>query len=45
MSAKSTQSPLGLFGTDALVDEESLAIRDTVRRFVEDRVRPEVADW
>ena len=45
MPAKSVQSPLGLFGTDALVDEESLAIRDTVRRFVEDRVRPEVADW
>jgi glutaryl-CoA dehydrogenase len=39
------QTPLGLFGTDALVDEESLAIRDTVRRFVDDRVRPEIADW
>jgi glutaryl-CoA dehydrogenase len=42
---KNPQKPLALFGTDALVDEESLAIRDTVRRFVEDRVRPEVADW
>ncbi len=43
--APAPQTPLGLFGTDALVDEESLAIRDTVRRFVEDRVRPEIADW
>ena len=39
------QSPLGLFGTDALVGEEELAIRDTVARFVERRVRPEVAGW
>ena len=41
----SPQSPLGLFGTDALVGAEDLAIRDTVRRFVEDRVRPELAEW
>lgn len=41
----SPQSPLGLFGTDALIGEEDLAIRDTVRRFVEDRVRPELAEW
>ncbi|ABL83789.1 MULTISPECIES: acyl-CoA dehydrogenase family protein [unclassified Nocardioides] len=40
-----TQTPLGLFDTDSLVDAETLAIRDTVRRFVDDRVRPEVADW
>ncbi len=39
------QSPLGLFGTDTLIDEESLAIRDTVRRFVDDKIRPEIADW
>ncbi len=42
---KTPQSPLGLFGTDGLLDEESLAIRDTVRRFVDDRVRPEIGDW
>lgn len=40
-----TQTPLGLFDTDSLVDPEALAIRDTVRRFVDDRVRPAVADW
>ena len=45
MSSKTPQSPLGLFGTDALVGEEELAIRDTVARFVERRVRPEVAGW
>jgi glutaryl-CoA dehydrogenase len=45
MARKTPQSPLGLFGTDALVGEEELAIRDTVARFVERRVRPEVAGW
>ncbi|HET8559070.1 MAG TPA: acyl-CoA dehydrogenase family protein [Marmoricola sp.] len=39
------QTPLELFGTEALVDEEARAIRDTVKRFVEDRILPEVADW
>jgi glutaryl-CoA dehydrogenase len=39
------QSPLGLFGTDSLIGEEDRAIRDTVRRFVEDKVKPKLADW
>jgi glutaryl-CoA dehydrogenase len=39
------QSPLDLFGTEDLIGEEDRAIRDTVRRFVEDRIKPEVADW
>jgi glutaryl-CoA dehydrogenase len=39
------RTPLELFGTDSLLDDEERAIRDTVRRFVEDRVRPEVGDW
>jgi glutaryl-CoA dehydrogenase len=39
------QSPLGLFGTDSLIGEEDRAIRDTVRRFVEDKVKPQLADW
>jgi glutaryl-CoA dehydrogenase len=39
------QAPLELFGTDDLVGEEDRAIRDTVRRFVEDKIKPEVADW
>jgi glutaryl-CoA dehydrogenase len=39
------QSPLGLFGTDDLVDPDDRTIRDTVRRFVEDKIKPEVAEW
>jgi glutaryl-CoA dehydrogenase len=38
-------SPLGLFGTDDLISAEDLAIRDTVRRYVDERLRPEVAGW
>jgi glutaryl-CoA dehydrogenase len=40
-----TTSPLGLFGTDDLIAPDDLAIRDTVRRFVDDRLRPEIAGW
>jgi glutaryl-CoA dehydrogenase len=43
--SQSPQAPLELFGTDALIGEEDRAIRDTVRRFVEDRIKPHVADW
>ncbi|SMC87920.1 acyl-CoA dehydrogenase family protein [Janibacter indicus] len=39
------QSPLGLFATDDLIGEEDRAIRDTVKRFVDDRIRPGIADW
>ncbi len=39
------QTPLGLFGTDSLIGEEDRAIRDTVRRYVEDKVKPRLADW
>ena len=39
------QTPLGLFGTDSLIGEEDLAIRDTVRKYVEDKVKPQLADW
>ncbi|MGH3333800.1 MAG: acyl-CoA dehydrogenase family protein [Nocardioidaceae bacterium] len=45
MATPTPQTPLGLFGTDALIAEEDLAIRDTVRKFVEDRIKPELADW
>jgi glutaryl-CoA dehydrogenase len=45
MATATPQTPLGLFGTDALVGDEDLAIRDTVRRFVEDKIKPELADW
>ena len=39
------QTPLALFDTDSLLDEEERAIRDTVRQFVESKIRPELADW
>lgn len=39
------QTPLGLFSTDSLIGEEDRAIRDTVRRYVEDKVKPKLADW
>lgn len=38
-------SPLALLDTDSLIGEEDRAIRDTVRAYVEDRLRPEIADW
>ncbi len=38
-------SPFELFAIDALLDDEERAIRDTVRRFCDDRIRPHVADW
>jgi glutaryl-CoA dehydrogenase len=38
-------TPLGLFDTDDLIAADDLAIRDTVRRFVDERLRPEVAGW
>ena len=45
MSAATPQSPLGLFDTDSLISEEDRAMRDTVRRFVEERIKPEIGDW
>ncbi|NLU71848.1 acyl-CoA dehydrogenase [Streptomyces sp. HNM0575] len=39
------QTPLGLFGTEALIGEEDRAIRDTVRQYVADKVRPKLAGW
>jgi glutaryl-CoA dehydrogenase len=37
--------PLALFDTDSLISDEDRDIRDTVRRFVADRIRPDVARW
>ena len=45
MAAATPPTPLGLFGTDALIGDEDLAIRDTVRKHVESRVKPHVAEW
>src|SRR5690606_26289833 len=38
-------APLDLLSTEHLLDDEERAIRDTVRKFVDDRVRPNVAEW
>jgi glutaryl-CoA dehydrogenase len=37
--------PLDLIATDSLLSEEERAIRDTVRQFGQDRLRPHIADW
>ncbi len=39
------QSPFGLFSIDHLLSEEERAIRDVVREYVDERIRPNVADW
>ncbi|MEJ7833194.1 MAG: acyl-CoA dehydrogenase family protein [Nocardioides sp.] len=38
-------APLALLDTDSLISDEDRAIRDTVRQYVDDRLRPEIADW
>jgi len=45
MATTTAQAPLALFGTEALIAEEDRLIRDTVRRFVVDRLRPQIAGW
>ncbi|MGD9530335.1 acyl-CoA dehydrogenase family protein [Pseudonocardia sp.] len=40
-----TRRPLELFAVDGLVEPEEAEIARTVRRFAEDRLRPEIADW
>src|SRR5689334_12289912 len=39
------EHPLALFDTDSLISEEDRAMRDTVRRFVDERIRPDLAEW
>ncbi|OMC31241.1 acyl-CoA dehydrogenase [Mycobacterium sp. GA-1841] len=34
-----------LFALDALLDEDELAMRDTVRKFCDQRIRPHIAEW
>ncbi|MGH3438639.1 MAG: acyl-CoA dehydrogenase family protein [Sciscionella sp.] len=38
-------TPFELFGIDGLLSEEERDIRDTVRRFCDDRIRPDIAAW
>ena len=45
-TAKQTElDPRDFLAIDALLDDEEKAIRDTVRRFVRERVVPEVGEW
>ncbi len=44
-SMKRPVRPLDLIATDTLLSEEERAIRDTVRQFGQDRLRPHIADW
>ncbi|HHC08059.1 MAG TPA: acyl-CoA dehydrogenase [Actinobacteria bacterium] len=37
--------PLDFLGIDALLDDEERLLRDTVRRFVAERILPDVATW
>ncbi len=41
----SAQSPFDLFAIDGLLSEEERSIRDVVRAFVDDRIKPSIADW
>jgi glutaryl-CoA dehydrogenase len=43
--ATTPQSPLGFFNTDALLGEDDIAIRDTVRKYVDDKLKPHLAGW
>ena len=45
MPSPSPVTPLSLFDTDSLLDGEERDMRDTVRRFVETRIKPHVGDW
>ncbi|MCW2944966.1 MAG: gcdH [Actinoallomurus sp.] len=40
-----TMTPFGLFGIEGLLPEEERDIRDTVRRFCDERIRPYIAEW
>ena len=45
MSTRKVTSPLDLFSIDTLIGAEDLAIRDTVRRYVEEKAKPQLANW
>ncbi|WP_408899866.1 acyl-CoA dehydrogenase family protein (plasmid) [Nocardioides sp. R1-1] len=45
MAPRTPVAPLDLFATDPLIGEDERAMRDTVRRFVEDRLKPGLPEW
>ncbi len=44
-SPHASTAPLDLFGIDGLLDDEERAMRETVRRFCDDQIRPHIAQW
>jgi glutaryl-CoA dehydrogenase len=42
---RAPQSPFGLFAIDHLLSEEERAIRDVVREYVDESIKPRVEDW
>ena len=42
---KAPQAPFQLFAIDQLLSEEERSIRDVVRAFVSDRIKPHIAEW
>jgi glutaryl-CoA dehydrogenase len=40
-----TNTPLELFGTEELINDEDRAIRDAVRDFADERIRPHLPEW
>jgi len=45
MAASDRQHPLALFGVEELLTDAERDIRDAVRAFAADRIRPYLADW
>jgi glutaryl-CoA dehydrogenase len=45
VTSRDSVDPIDFLGLDALLSEEERALRDTVRRFVRERVLPSVAEW
>jgi glutaryl-CoA dehydrogenase len=45
VATKTAQTPLELYGIDALIDEDDRAMRDTVRAVMDNTVRPHIAQW
>ena len=43
--SRAPQHPFALLDLDTLIDDEEKAIRDVVRQYVDDRIKPEVGDW
>ncbi|MDA8081616.1 MAG: acyl-CoA dehydrogenase family protein [Actinomycetota bacterium] len=43
--ANATQTPEGLFDIDGLLTDEEREIRSVIRKYVEKRIKPDVAEW